>query len=144
MKEYIIKEKNGKYEYGYRIQKLDIELMIELGLDIPYKLKQIYGEGFKENELEEYVYINDSIVVEFIKRQYYIRDYIEFANLNLYEIELLQKINVKKFKVLTNMIRESKTKEQLLDLKTKLNILVNEIIGIDYLKKEKEIKNKRK
>ena len=36
MKEYIIKEKkDGKYEYGYKIQKIDLKMMIDLGLPIP-------------------------------------------------------------------------------------------------------------
>ena len=145
MKEIVVKEiKPNEYEFGFRIQKLDIELMINLGLNVPNKLKEIYGKGFNKEELPEYIYINDPISVEFIKRQYYIRNYREFANLNLYELELLLNIYTKRFQNITNMINEARNKEEIDNLKVDLNVLINEILSIEYLKKEKELNNKRK
>lgn len=135
MKEYVIKEiKPKKYEYGYKIQKIDIELMIELGIEIPLELKEIYGKGFEEEELKDYIYINNPVVIEFIKRQYYIRELSEFSNLNLLEINLLLK---KYNQILQNLLNKKniiKDKDQLNNLKTDIKILVNDILSIVYLK----------
>ncbi|MBQ8892357.1 MAG: hypothetical protein IJ068_05820 [Bacilli bacterium] len=135
MKEFVMKEiKPGIYEYGYKIQKLDIEFMIELNLQVPDKLREIYNQGFSENELPEYVYFNDSIVREYIKRQYYIRNYEEFANMNIYELELLLSFYKKRLLTLTNRIAKIKNKEKLNDLQIDINILINEMLGIIYLR----------
>ena len=144
MKEFVMKRlKSSKYEYGYKIQKLDIELMMELGLEVPPKFKEIYKDGFNENELCEYVYFNDSICVEFIKRQYYIRDYVEFSNMNIYELELLLKIYNQRFQNLSNKISIVTEKELLNNLQVEINILVNEMLSIVYLKNKLiEAKNK--
>ena len=135
MKEYVIKEiKPGVYEYGYKIQKLDIELMVELNLQVPDKLREIYNQEFFLKELSEYVYFNDSTIVEYIKRQYYIRDYIEFANMNTYELEKLLNFYKKRLYNLTSRITNLKNKEKLNDLQTDINILINEMLGVVYLK----------
>lgn len=135
MKEFVMKRlKSLKYEYGYKIQKLDIELMMELGLEVPKKFKEIYKDGFNENELCEYIYFKEPICVEFIKRQYYIRDYVEFSNMNIYELELLLKIYNQRFQKLSNRINIVTKKELLNDLQVELNILVNEMLGVIYLK----------
>ncbi|MBR3660406.1 MAG: hypothetical protein IKN63_00690 [Bacilli bacterium] len=135
MKEYIVKEiKPGKYEYGYRIQKLDIELMIEFGINLPNTLKEIYGNGFEEQELAEYIYINDPVTVEFIKRQYYIREYAEFSNMNIYELELLTSYYNKKLSELRYKLSIEKNKDELNNIKTDINILINEMLSITYLK----------
>ena len=145
MKELFIRKKaNGKYEYGYKLQKLDIEFMIEIGLQVPDKIKEIYGQGFNEDELYEYVYFDDPLTIEYIRRQYYIRDYVEFAGLNIYELELLLKFYNKRLQNLSDKIIKLKDKEQLNDLQIDINILVNEMLGIVSLKDSliKETKKK--
>ena len=145
MKEIIIQEiKPGVYEWGCKIQKLDIEFMIELNLPVPDKIKEIYGQGFSEEELSEYVYFNDSITVEYIKRQHYIRDYVEFANMNTYELELLLKFYNKRLYSLNDRIIKLKDKKQLNDLQVDINVLVNEMLGILSLKDSLENETKKK
>lgn len=137
MKEYISKEiKPGKYEYAYKIQKIDIEFMIELGLNVPDKIKQIYGQGFKESELKEYIYFDEPNIVDFISRQYYIRNIEEFTNLNLFEIDkLIDKYKMNLLNLLTkkNQILD---KEQLNDIDIDIKVLVNELLGVIYLRNE--------
>ena len=148
MKEYIIKRKNiDKYEYGYRIQNLDIELMVELGIVLPNKLKKLYGKGFLEKDLPKYVYINDSLTVDFLGRQYYIRDYVEFANLNLFELNLLLNYYKKIFQEISIEINNTSNKDELNNLRVDMNILINDMLSIIYLKENmfnKENKKMRK
>ena len=135
MKEFVIKEiKPGKYKYGYKIQKLDIELMMELGIEVPNKFKEIYKEGFKEKELREYVYFYDSVTREFIRRQYYIRDNVEISNMNEYELDVLLSFYNQRLQNLNNLINIIKDKDLLNDLKVNINILINEMLGVVYLK----------
>ena len=149
MKEYVIypiKNKMNKYKQGYKIQKLDIELMIELGIKVPNKIKKIYKEGFTEKELSDYVYFKDMETIDFIGRQYYIRDYVEFANMNLYELKLLIKYYKEMLKELDNKISKTKDVDELNNLKTDMNILVNDILSINYLidKEKKKLIKVRK
>ena len=135
MKEYVKREiRPGKYEHGYKIQKLDIKTMMELNLPLPDALKKIYGTGFKEEELKDYIYFNDPEVYEFIRRQYYIRDYIEFSNLSLYELELLLNFYDKKIEGLSKKIKEISNKDRLVDLETILKITTNEMQGVMSLR----------
>ena len=135
LKEYILKEvKPNKYEYGYKIQKLDIELMINLGLNVPDKIKEIYKNGFNENELQEYIYFNDPVVVEFLKNQYYIRDYIEFCNMNEFELNMLIDSYKKRIQSLISQMNILKDRDLLNNLQTEINILTNEMLGVIYLK----------
>ncbi len=145
LREYVKYEyKEGKYKYGYYLQKLDIQFMMNLGISCPSQIKEIYGNGFKEEELPEYVYFKDPEVVEFISRQYYIRDFIELANMNLYEMELLLKYYEKQVLGLEKTINRISNKEKLVDLETKLKILKNEMQSIIYLRDDLIDKNIRK
>ena len=135
MKEYIVKEtKPGKYEYGYKIQKLDIKMMIDLGLPIPDKIKEVYGNGFTNSELKDYIYFNDAISVEFISRQYYLRDLVEFSNMSLYEIEMLLNFYEKDINVIERIINRKTKKSRLIDLQVKLILLKNEMQSLMYLR----------
>ena len=131
MKEYITREiKPGKYEYGYKIQLLDIKMMLELGIKIPDKMNDVYNEKIKESELTDYVYFKNPEIYEFIRRQYYIRDYLEYASMNLYEIELLLSFYDKSIKGIISKISKMNNKERINDLNLKLKILTNEMQGI--------------
>ena len=135
MKEYIKREiKPGNYEYGYKIQKLDIKTMIELNLPIPQLLKKVYDNGFKEEELKDYLYFTDPEVYEYIRRQYFIRDYIEFSDMNLYDLELLLKYYNKRIEGLTKIINKISNKERLNDLEINLKLLKNEMQGVFFLR----------
>ena len=137
MKEYIKKEiKPNKYEYGYNLQKLDIKLMMDLGLEVPDKIKEVYKDGIDEEDLKEYIYFNDPISFEFISHQYYIRDKIEFSNMSLHELELLLEYFNKKINGLINIINKISKKDKLIDLETKLKILINEMQSVVYLRDE--------
>lgn len=135
MKEYVMSEKTkGKYEYGYKIQLLDIKLMMELGIIIPDKMKEIYNEKIKESEITDYVYFNNPEIYEFIRRQYYIRNYVEYENMNLYELELLLNFYNKRIEGLNNRISKINNKERLNDLETTFKIINNEMKGIISLR----------
>ena len=160
MKEYIIKEKSqGKYEYGYKIQKLDIKLMIDLGLMLPGKIIEEYK---KTNNEYDFIYFYDYESVEFLKSQYYIRDYIEFASMNAYELNLLinnyhcriDKLTIEMEETIKELNKRDISKTKYIKLKEKRDklsidifILENDLKGIKYLKdkvlKEEE-KNNRK
>ena len=137
MKEYVTKEiKPNKYEYGYKIQKMDIKMMMELGLPVPNKIKEIYKEGFLDLELKDYIYFNDPVITEFISRQYYLRDTVEFSNMNLYEIEFILNCYEKDISGIENIINKKLEKNRSLDLQIKLILLKNEMQSIMYLRDE--------
>ena len=153
MKEYIIKEiKPNRYRYGYRIQKFDIKLMLDLGLQIPSRMIEKYKNTQNENE---FIYFYDSLSVEFLKRQYYIRDYIEFAGMNVFELNLLienynQRME-KVRKIIDELVihkltkeDESIIKETLNELSMDLFILENDLIGIKCLRDKTEKEENRK
>ena len=135
MKEYIIKEKRpGKYEYGYKLQKLDIKTMMQLGLPVPNKLKEIYGNGFNYIELKDYIYFQEPEMVEFISRQYWIRDIVEFANMNLYELDLLLSTIQQDVINLEKKLDLEINEDEKIYLFTKLKELKNEYLGLMYLR----------
>ena len=135
MKEYIIKEKRpGKYEYGYKLQKLDIKTMMQLGLPVPNKLKEIYGNGFNYIELKDYIYFQEPEIVEFISRQYWIRDIVEFANMNLYELDLLLSTIQQDVINLEKKLDLEINEDEKIYLFTKLKELKNEYLGLMYLR----------
>lgn len=139
MKEYIVKEiKENKYEYGYNLQKLDIKTMLDLGLDIPTTIREKYTDKYED---KDYIYFKDPISVEFISRQYYIKDLVEYSNMNAYEIELLINYYEKSIIGIEKIVNKTENKERLFDLDLKLVLLMNELKSLKYLKEELE-KNK--
>jgi len=138
MKEYIKKEKKiGKYEYGYRIQIKDLNLINDLGIKMPSELYNYINSNYK---LYDYIYFNNPIIVEFLARQYYIRDYIDFVSLNKFELELLINYEKKNLQDIVKRKKIIKNKDLLNKLETDLIILKNEIEEIDnVLNKEDKI-----
>ena len=134
MKEYITREISpNNYEYGYKIQLLDLKLMDKLEIDMPEELKKAFLDNQQADE-SKYLYFNSPEVFDFLGSQYYIREYLEYASMNSFEVNLLINYLKKELKENKEQIKITKNKEMLKALKTNILILENDIKSFKYLK----------
>lgn len=146
MKEYIIRKlPNNEQEKGYNLQKIDIKMLMDLGIMVPDKIKEMYGKGFGTSELKDFIYFNDDESTEFIRTQPILRDYIEFAGMNSFELDLLISYYKKRIENINDVIKKINSKKDLIDLEHQLIILKSEMQSLIYLrddviKEEKKLK----
>ena len=144
MKEYILEEaKPGLYRKGYKIQKFDIQTMKELNIDMPSKLEEIAKVGFKKEELEEFLYFEDTEIINFLAEQDYLRNLEEFAHMNSYELNIVLKYYEKEVIELEKEISTTNDKKNLIELKNEIIILKNGIKSIRYIKENFRNKHKK-
>lgn len=146
MKEYIIRKlPNNEQEKGYNLQKIDIKMLMDLGIMVPDKIREIYGKGFGTSELKDFIYFSDDESTEFIRTQPILRDYIEFAGMNSFELDLLISYYKKRIENINDVIKKINSKKDLIDLEHQLIILKSEMQSLIYLrddviKEEKKLK----
>jgi len=146
MKEYIIRKlPNNEQEKGYNLQKIDIKMLMDLGIMVPDKIREIYGKGFGTSELKDFIYFSDDESTEFIRTQPILRDYIEFAGMNSFELDLLISYYKKRIENINDVIKKNNSKKDLIDLEHQLIILKSEMQSLIYLrddviKEEKKLK----
>jgi len=144
MKEYIIRKlPNNEQEKGYNLQKIDIKMLMDLGIMVPDKIREIYGKGFGTSELKDFIYFSDDESTEFIRTQPILRDYIEFAGMNSFELDLLISYYKKRIENINDVIKKINSKKDLIDLEHQLIILKSEMQSLIYLRDDVIIEEKK-